>query len=77
MTVAIPPAPAVPTRQRIGDTILEVKRLKKFFPVRAGLFRHVIAAFDGLLIVHAGGPGSSGRFGDAAHTFFPLRLNIV
>ena len=42
MTVVATPPPATVPRERIGDTILEVKRLKKFFPIHAGLFRHVV-----------------------------------
>ena len=47
-------------------------------PLFAVIFCAVASASSTVkYVVHAGGPGSSGRFGDAAHTFFPLRLNIV
>jgi peptide/nickel transport system ATP-binding protein len=35
-----PPPPAPP--RRIGGTLLELKNLRKFFPIRGGLFRNVV-----------------------------------
>src|SRR5258706_984831 len=38
-----PPAPAPPaTERRIGDTLLEVRNLRKFFPIRGGLLRNIV-----------------------------------
>jgi len=41
VTVA-PPTPAAPAERRIGGTLLELKNLRKYFPIRAGLFRKVV-----------------------------------
>src|SRR5258706_4571911 len=38
-----PPAPAPPaTERRIGDTLLEVRNLRKYFPIRGGLLRNIV-----------------------------------
>src|SRR2546428_7884386 len=39
--VPVAPAP-VPADRRIGATLLEVRNLKKYFPIRAGLLRNVV-----------------------------------
>jgi oligopeptide/dipeptide ABC transporter ATP-binding protein len=42
MTVApIAPPPPAPER-RLGGTLLELKNLRKYFPIRAGIFRNVV-----------------------------------
>jgi peptide/nickel transport system ATP-binding protein len=38
----VAPAPAAPAERRIGQTLLDVRNLKKFFPIRAGFFRGVV-----------------------------------
>ena len=40
VTVA-PPTPAPPAERKIGDTLLDVRNLRKFFPIRSGFFRAV------------------------------------
>jgi peptide/nickel transport system ATP-binding protein len=38
----VPPAAPAPAERRIGETLLDVRGLRKFFPVRAGVFRRVV-----------------------------------
>jgi oligopeptide/dipeptide ABC transporter ATP-binding protein len=40
MTIA-PIPPAVPAERKIGDTLLDVRNLQKFFPIRTGFLRRV------------------------------------